>query len=261
LSDSSIVFWVTFTICEEEALEKNWMEAAVLTLADACVSANHTVSQLENKILAAHPDAAPLLDLCNRLRSAKARLLALKTKIGTLNEQQDLLKQNLAQFLVPASEAITNACRARNLPAPRIAFGSPRSPIQNSKIPAEPTLITDSISNQLPSASKGTMRRKSMGSKTQILPTVEFHQVTAEEYATLDPRTMGHVSMPEVQEVYRHIWSHFNAAGFESDAILARRDVLQAMPKVRALPTALRFLKSLRRIDLNKEGDIKLALQ
>jgi hypothetical protein len=236
------------------------MEAAVASLEGACSKANSSISEMERKIRAAHPDAAPLLDLCDRLRAAKSRLLTENTNIAKLAEAQDSLKQNLAQFLVPASESITSACTARHLPPPRIAFGSPISPDRKSNLSLEDTIQPHKVPDPVPPPPKAVVKKKSQ-SKTQILPVFEFRQITSEEYATLDPRTMGHVSMAEVQDTYKNIWNWFTSSDVEKGSVLSRRQISQTLPKARALPTALRFLKSLRRIDLTRDGDVKLAEQ
>lgn len=246
------------------------MEAAVEALEIAQRNAIYTMDEIERKIRASNPEASPLLDLCNRLRSAKTRLLQAKTDITDLISGQDLLRQNLTQYLIPSSEIIKQACTARNVPTPKIVFSSPPSstgsnmaripspvPVEREIAAPKPPIPKKAASN---AQSQSNLKRKSSPklrkSRPQPeLPVVEFTDITEAEFASLDTRTMGHTTFQEVQEVYRFIGNWYKQQE-DITTVLTRATISKSGLKIRAMNTTLRFLKSLKKIDLTKGGDV-----
>jgi hypothetical protein len=250
---------MTFSISE-------FMESAVCVLERAGREANESLDDVERKILSANPSAKQLLDLCARLRSAKGRLASIQANMTHLFTAQDQLKQNLAQYLVPTAESIKNACIIRNLPTPRVVFSSPGDTRGSPEIPLAAVAATQPLSivtakPATPAAPKQNRHISPRVAKPAPPPQFgEFVEITEEEFASLDIRTMGHVTLSEVRDVYKFIWSHFKDLD-DRKAILTRKLISESGAKMRALPTALRFLKSLHRIDLTKQGDVKWISQ
>jgi hypothetical protein len=240
------------------------MESVVDALEAASREAADQIDEIEQRIRISMPDTAPLLDLCAQLRSARIRILALKLKISELGDARDLLQKNLGQYLAPASQAVKNACIARNLPAPRIRFGSPTAPqapvedVQPVKLAPSPAQSVKPAA--IPAKPVRATSPKPVKAVTLPLPVCQMREITEEEFASLDTRTMGHITMVELCEVYQFIWSFFNEQDHRN-ATLTRKVIADSGIRMRALPTALRFLKSLRRIDLTKQGDVKWLSQ
>jgi hypothetical protein len=243
------------------------MEAAVQRLERANKEAGESLDEIERKILLANPAAKPLLDLCARLRSAKARFLTLRVNTAQLFTIQDQLKQNLAQYLIPTAESIKLACTARSLPTPRVVFSSPGTEMTPPKVSVQfpapepipapvPALVEPKV--RTPVAPKQTRHVSPRPPKQPLPPPpfCDFVDITDEEFASLDTRTMGHITIGEVRDVYKFIWTFFKDAD-DKKGILTRKLISESGARMRALPTALKFLKSLHRIDLTKQGDVK----
>ena len=237
------------------------MEAAVDALERAQQNANQTMDDIERKIRSTNPDAGPLLDLCNRLRSAKARLLQLKSDVTQLATAQDLLKQNLTQFLVPSSEMIKQACVERNLPAPKIVFSSPKEATIESKpapVPVEqpnPVKALPKKTQQEPKPKRPTTPKGRKARMPPEPPAIEIIDITDDEFAKLDLR-MGHITRQELQEVYVFIANWYKQREDRTE-VLTRQELAKSGVKMRAINSILRYLKVLKRIDLTKSGDVK----
>jgi hypothetical protein len=248
------------------------MESAVQVLERAGREANESLDDVERRILSVNPAAKQLLDLCARLRCAKGRLLTIQANMTHLFTAQDQLKQNLAQYLVPTAESIKNACIARNLPTPRVVFSSPTATQALPEVPLAPAPALASapvapplaiIAGKAATPAAPKQGRHISPRQPKPLPQpqfCEFAEITEEEFASLDIRTMGHVTLGEVRDVYKFIWGHFKDLD-DKKAVLTRKLISESGAKMRALPTALRFLKSLHRIDLTKQGDVKWISQ
>jgi hypothetical protein len=236
------------------------MESAVQVFERAGKEADESLDDVERKILCANPGAKQLLELCGRLRSAKGRLVTLKTNMDHIYTAQDHLKQNLANYLVPAADSIKNACIARNLPTPRVSFSSPASAQPQQPQPQAVAPVVAPVRPKVaptPAAVKNSRHVSPRPAKVPPPPQFcEFVDITEEEFASLDTRTMGHVTLAEVRDVYKFIWGYFKDLE-DKKGVLTRKLISESGAKMRALPTALKFLKSIRRIDLTKQGDVK----
>ena len=237
------------------------MEAAVDALERAQQSANQTMDDIERKIRSTNPEAAPLLDLCNRLRSAKARLLQVKTDLTQLATAQELLKQNLTQYLVPSSEMIKQACTARNLPAPKIVFSAPgQTQLEEKPAPVQveqqnPVKAIPKKTQQEPKAKRPATPKGRKARMPPEPPAIEIVDITEDEFAKLDLR-MGHITRQELQEVYVFIANWYKQREDRTE-VLTRQELAKSGVKMRAINSILRYLKCLKRIDLTKSGDVK----
>jgi hypothetical protein len=241
------------------------MESAVALLERAGKEASESLDDIEHKILLASPAAKPLLDLCTRLRLAKSRLLTVKTNITHLLAAQDQLKQNLAQYLVPAADTVKGACLARNVSAPRIVFASPppdqaltyvSPPVAPPAPVLRPTAEKKAPAPSLPKQSRHISPRPA---KAHIAPPPtkdRFADITDEEFRQLDTRAFGNITLGDVRDTYRLIWNYFKQQGDKS-VILTTKAMSELGAKMGSLLRVLKFLKSLRRIALTKDDNVR----
>jgi hypothetical protein len=255
------------------------MQAAVAVLEEAGKEANESLDEIERKILFANPSAKPLLDLCARLRAAKSRLLAVKTTITQLFTAQDQLKQNLAQYLMPAAESIKGACLARSRPAPRIVFAaSPTEqpstdtlPIESLKVAPPPPVLPPVAEKKAPTPPVPKHNRHTSPRVAKPHPPLPpappppaaeepFVDITEDEFRRLDTRAFGNIPLAEVRDVYRMIWNFYKDQDDKS-VVLTRKAMGELGAKMSCLLRVLKFLKSLRRITLTKDDNVRWVSQ
>ena len=78
------------------------MEAAIDRLQVTCQDTKYSLDKIEQQVVKNLPESCEILDLCQRLRNAKYRLLNLKTQVTKLTLAQDMLNQALTENLFPA---------------------------------------------------------------------------------------------------------------------------------------------------------------
>lgn len=237
---------------------KNSMEEAVLAFEASTNRTSASIDQIEQQITQNFENAAPLLDLCRRLRTSQQRLNAIRSDCEKLSQEQDSLKVFLEKYLQPTSQSINDACIARGLPTPRITFAS--SPIESKVVEAEIQPKINTISKPPIPKKPTTPRKQSFGQrrnqKTVVEEEPEFVQITEEEIENLDTRTMGRVRLQELQAAYQAIWNFYHLTD-DKNKEMKRADFKDCEIKLTNLNTVLRYLKVLKRVDLSKEGNIK----
>ena len=227
------------------------MQNAVLILQNATNESKRSLDEIEQKIVKKIPEANEILDLCKRLRDAKSKLLELNEKISKLRIAQELFNQALSENLFPAAEIIEKACVERDLPKPKVEViktMKEQEQTYDNEIQATPTKIYTKNNKKKQSTPKKSLQKRSISNN-------EFREITEEEYATFDTRTFGYIGYNEIKNLYKVLWDF--AQENEPGKIITRREIVDLDVKLNILQSALRFLKSLKRIELTKDGDVK----
>ncbi|KAH0793636.1 hypothetical protein GPJ56_002469 [Histomonas meleagridis] len=230
------------------------MEAAVERLKVTCDDTKYSIDKIEQKIIENMPESREILELCQRLRNAKFRLLTLKTNVTKLTLAQEMLNQVLTENLFPASAIIEKACYSRNLPKPNVIF-SPKDDHTYANEPQLTPVKAAPVKQPIKQTPKKSNQQKS---SSRNAPVAKFVEITDKEYSTLDTRTMGHVGLNELKDLHQFLWNYSQEN--EPNKIITKQEIINAGIKVRVLHVALRFLKTLKRIDLTKDGDVKCVL-
>ncbi|KAK8893244.1 hypothetical protein M9Y10_021661 [Tritrichomonas musculus] len=232
------------------------------------------LDELENQLCGNIQNAAPLMSLCNRLRNAKVKLAFLKNKIDEYNNAEENLRVCVSKCLDPASNILHNAGRYQE-PQSNYNYNgnynynyNPQSITpkrQNQAFGSSINNRDDSFHNEIPLPEKKNRQStpKNTGtSKIQMkspVQQIQYQEVDEAELATLDTRSYGHISLNDIRELHQYIWDFFQNSA-NKNKVLTQKQLQDDFPKIRTLRSTLRFLKSLKRIDLTKDGNVKCAL-
>lgn len=259
------------------------MFEAVENLENTETRCKKQLDELEIRLCGDVQNAAPLIDLCNRLRDAKVKIAFLKKQIDQYNNAAENLRVCVSECLDPTSNLLHNLCSFQNNQqmAHNNYMGNynyngnynnnynpqPITPKrQNQGYNSSFNNRDDSFHNEAPLPEKKTKQTtpKSTGvsnakMKSPAPPQAQYQEVDEAELATLDTRSYGHISLNDIRELHQYIWDFFQNAANKSK-VLTQKQLQDDFPKIRTLRSTLRFLKTLKRIDLTKEGNIKCAL-
>jgi hypothetical protein len=175
-----------------------------------------------------------------------------KTNITHLLTAQDQLKQNLAQYLVPAADSIKAACLARNVSAPRIIFASPPEQISADVFP---TVASPMVAKDAPTQRRHISPRMPKAHIASPPAEDTFADITEQEFRQLDTRAIGNITLCDVRETYRMIWNYFKEQGDKS-VVLTKKTMNELGAKMGSLLRVLKFLKSMHRIALTKDNNV-----
>lgn len=261
------------------------MIEAVENLENTETRCKRDLDELENRLCSEVQDAAPLMDLCNRLREAKVKLAFLKNKIDQYNIAAEDLRVCVSECLDPSSSLLHNLNRIQNNQPNGYNYNNnynnsynyngnynynniPQSITpkrQNQGYQSQLNRGDDSFHNEIPLPEKKTRQTtpKNTGNQSAKLkspvPQIQYQEVDEAELATLDTRSYGHISLNDIRELHQYIWDFFQNPSNKSK-VLTQKQLQDDFPKIRTLRSTLRFLKTLKRIDLTKEGNVKCAL-
>ena len=225
------------------------MLASVEHLQNTQIQIQNKLDNLESQIKSNIPEAGPLLDLINRFRVAKTKLINLKYKAVQYRAAEENLKSALSECLEPSANIIQRSCKF---------------PINS--LSTTPTLQKfaqrqeQSFNLEPPSLERRTKQitPKKIQSKSPI-SRMMYREVEEDELATLDTRSYGHISLNDIRELHQYIWDFFQVQD-NKNRILQQKQIQDNFPKIRTLRSTLRFLRTLKRIDLTKDGDVKCVL-
>jgi len=224
------------------------MEEAVKTLDFALGSSNNQLNDIEKDLSSSLTEISPLLDICRRLRQLKTRTNNLSEKLKLVESSKEDLNDAINKYMIPASEMVSQRCTNNGIPYPQFSF------FQNSKT---------TVNNTETSKIKPSTPRKSIQPKapTPIKPDEieqnRNNEVTEEEHASIDVFTYGKVSLQELNDLLCAIKKFYK----ENPGVTITRRMLQDLGiKLNQLPSKLRILKTLHKIELNKNGDVKCCL-
>lgn len=250
------------------------MFEAVENLENTETRCKKELDELENRLCGDVQNAAPLIDLCNRLRDAKVKLAVLKNKIDQYNIVTEDLRVCVSECLDPSSSLLHNLYRIQNNQPNGYEYYNYNSYNYNpqSITPRRQNqgyisaINNDSFHNEIPIPEKKTRQTtpkntvvQSSKMKSPVVPQTQYQEVDEAELATLDTRSYGHISLTDIRELHQYIWNFFQNAANKSK-VLTQKQLQEEFPKIRTLRSTLRFLKTLKRIDLTKEGNVKCAL-
>ena len=241
------------------------MLKAIENLENSELRCQKELDELEMRICSEIQNAAPLLDICNRLRAAKVKLALLKNKIDLYGNADAQLKMMISECLEPTMALLQSSANQHNAQSTnhQNGFNSKHNgtPIRQVQTNYE---TADEVSHDnMPQERKGRQttpkhttsnaRSKSPG------PQLMYQEVDESELATLDTRSYGQISLNDIRELHQFIWDFFQNPSHKH-SILTQKQIQDNFPKIRTLRSTLRFLKTLKRIELTKDGNIKCAL-
>lgn len=230
------------------------MQSAVSALQSAANESKGALDEIERTIVRRMPEAGELLELCRRLRGAKSRLIALNAKVQLLTQAQEAFDRALSENLLPAAKILERACEERDISKPKVEFLrelDEQEPASGN--PKQRTLIT--------AGAKGSGKKQAparMGTQRKHVAEPDFVDITEDEYATIDSKTYGHISYSDIRNLYKVLWDF--AQESEPGKVITKREIVELGVKIKLLQSALRFLKSLKRIELTKDGNVKTVL-
>ncbi|OHT10991.1 hypothetical protein TRFO_19473 [Tritrichomonas foetus] len=231
------------------------MLAAVNNLENTQNHVQNKLDEIEIQVCNDIPNSAPLFDLINRLRVAKNKLIDIKSKVIQYSQAEENLRNCISEYLEPASTIIKKSC---NAPTNVHHVTTPQYQKQNRE--PEPSFQPEVPTLERKVRQSTPKHNANLATKTKSpIPQIVYHEVDQDELATLDTRSYGVIALNDIRELHQFIWDYFQNSD-NINKVLSQKQIQDQFPKIRTLRSTLRFLRTLKRIDLTKEGNVKCVL-
>ena len=211
------------------------------------------LNDIEKRAKISYPNAAPLLELCQRLYNVRQKFNEITTNIAMIDRAQSDLQEAIEAYYVPSANAVYNACNTSGrMHIDKFAVPQLRVP-QLKSSPAKPVQKAEPIEEEKkpPTPRKRKHSETKRNEKVNSYP--EYHEITEEEFTEIDRRLRNGINLDIIRTFHKQVYDYFY--GREPHTKLMRVEMpklgFQTKPDI-----CIGVLKILNRITLDRAKNI-----